>query len=594
MRRSRTTGLAAAAAALLIAVTGCASGSGQGSATGAGGGDAASAEYNAGLDGVVNPSTHAGGTVTYQLSSTPDSMDPGNTYYAFMWDFSRLYARSLTTYQPAPGQDGLKVVPDLATGLGTASDDGKTWTYHIRPGLKYSDGTPITTKDVKYAVERSNFAPDVLSNGPTYFNQYLVNNSPDYQGPYKDKGGGLNSIETPDDTTIVFHLSQPFADFDYLVANPQAAPVPQAKDGGADYVKNIVSSGSYMFQSYQDGVGATLVRNPNWSADSDQIRKQYPDKIVVQFNVAQTTIDQNLIAGNATMDLGGAGIAAATQATALSNPSQKAHIDDAQSGALAYVAISTAVKPFDNLHCRQAVAYAVDRLSAQTATGGDIHGDIATGILPPTVNGYRQYDDPYATPDHKGANSPEGLAKAKDQLAQCGQPGGFTTNLSARSDRPNEIALAQAVQASLKQVGITANIQQYPSGKYFTDNAGAPAFVHDHGIGLMMMAWAADWPTGYGFLEQILDGQTIKASGNSNLSELNDPAINQMLASAIGNTDSGARTKAWGDIDQAAMQQAPLVPLLDRKDPLYRPDSATNVYVTSAYGMYDYLNIGTK
>ncbi|MHB9862042.1 ABC transporter substrate-binding protein [Streptomyces sp. YIM S03343] len=585
MRRSKTTYVLAGAAVAALVVSGCGGGGG-------GSGTAGKAPaYNAGITGVVNPSDHKGGTVVYQLSSTPDSMDPGNTYYAFMWNFSRVYARALTTFQPAPKGAGLKLVPDLAQGLGKPSDNGKTWTYHIRPGLKFSDGTPITTKDVKYAIERSNYAPDVMSNGPTYFNAHLVDNTPKYQGPYKDKTGGLKSIETPDATTIVFHLSQPFADFDYLVSNPQTAPVPQAKDTGSDYVKHVISSGSYMFQSYTDGKGATLVRNPNWSASSDPIRKQLPDKITVQFNIAQTTVDQNLIAGNATLDVAGAGIAAQSQAAALSNPTQKGHIDDAQSGALAYVAISTAVKPFDNVHCRKAVEYAVDKVSAQTATGGDIHGDIATTILPPTVSGHVKYDL-YKTPGDKGANSPQGLAAAKDELKRCGHPGGFSTNLSARSDRPNEIAIAQAVQASLKKVGINVGIQQYPSGKYFTDNAGAPAFVHSHGLGLMMTAWAADWPTGYGFLQQIIDGRAIKASGNSNLSELNDPAINRMLDAAISNTDAAARTKAWGDIDKAAMEQASLVPLLYRKDPLYRPDHATNVFVTEAYGMYDYLNVG--
>jgi peptide/nickel transport system substrate-binding protein len=586
MRRSKTTFVLAGAAVAALVVSAC---GGNG-----GGGTAGKAPtYNAGITGVVNPSDHKGGTVVYQLSSTPDSMDPGNTYYAFMWDFSRVYARALTTFQPAAGSAGLKLVPDLAAGLGKPSDNGKTWTYHIRPGLKFSDGTPITTKDVKYAIERSNFAPDVMSNGPTYFNAYLVDNTPKYQGPYKDRTGGLKSIETPDATTIVFHLNQPFADFDYLLSNPQTAPVPQAKDTGSDYVKNVISSGSYMFQSYKDGKGATLVRNPHWSASSDPIRKQLPDKITIQFNIAQTTVDQNLIAGNATLDVAGAGIAAQSQAAALSNPTQKGHIDDAQSGALAYVAISTAVKPLDNVHCRKAVEYAVDKVSAQTATGGDIHGDIATTILPPTVSGHVKYDL-YKTPGYKGANSPEGLAAAKDELKRCGHPGGFSTNLSARADRPNEIAIAQAVQASLKKVGINVGIQQYPSGKYFTDNAGAPAFVHSHDLGLMMMAWAADWPTGYGFLQQILDGAAIKASGNSNLSELNNPAVNRTLDAAIGNTDAAARTKAWGDIDKAAMEQAPLVPLLYRKDPLYRPDHATNVVVTEAYGMYDYLNVGVK
>ena len=74
--------------------------------------------------------------------------------------------------------------------------------------------------------------------------------------------------------------------------------------------------------------------------------------------------------------------------------------------------------------------------------------------------------------------------------------------------------MATSVQASLKKVGINATIQQYPSGKYFSDYAGSTAFVHSHDLGLMMMAWAADWPTGYGFLDQIVAGNAIKASGN--------------------------------------------------------------------------------
>ena len=109
-----------------------------------------------------------------------------------------------------------------------------------------------------------------------------------------------------------------------------------------------------------------------------------------------------------------------------------------------------------------------------------------------------------------------------------------------------------------------------------------------------MSAWAADWPTGYGFLDQIIDGATIKASGNTNLSSLNDPTINSMLNAAIQNTDTTARTKAWGDIDKAAMADAAIVPLTYRLDLLYRPPNATNVYVTPAYGMYDYLTMGSS
>ena len=104
---------------------------------------------------MVNPSTHKGGTLTFGNSSTPDSTDPGNTYYAFMWNFARLYTMPLMTYKSCPGSCGLQVVPDLATGPGVVGDNGLTWTYHLQPDVKFEDGTTVTSADVKYAVERT-------------------------------------------------------------------------------------------------------------------------------------------------------------------------------------------------------------------------------------------------------------------------------------------------------------------------------------------------------------------------------------------------------------------------------------------------------
>jgi ABC-type transport system substrate-binding protein len=593
LRHRRLAALVVLATAGTLALSACSSSKSGGSTSSSSGGASSSSStkaatgYNAANTSVVNPSTNPGGTVKYELSDAPDSFDPGNTYYAFVWDFSRLYARPLTTFATAPGNAGLKLVPDLATSLGTPSG-GKTWTYTLRQGVKYQDGTEITSADVKYAVERSNFAPAVLSNGPTYFNANLVDNSTPYAGPYKDPTGNLASIQTPDKYTIVFNLKAPFADFDYLVSNPQTAPVPQAKDTGADYVKNIQSSGPYMFKSYVDGKSAVLVKNPNWSATTDPLRTQLPNEIDITMGVDQATIDQDLLAGSITSDLTGAGVLAATQPSILTDPTKKANADDALSGALAYMAINTTVKPLDNLDCRKAVEYATDKLSVQTALGGPLRGQIATTLLPPNVTGYTKFDM------YPSTNDSGDIAKAKDELTKCGQPNGFTVGLSARSDRPNEINAATAIQASLKKVGINVTIQQYPSGKYFSDFAGAPAFGTSHDLGLMMSAWAADWPTGYGFLDQIIDGATIKTSGNTNLSSLNDPNVNSMLNAAIQNTDTTARNKAWGDIDKAAMADAAIVPLTYRLDLLYRPPNATNVYVTPAYGMYDYLTMGSS
>ena len=582
MKSRNTTAALALAAALTLGATACGSSSNAdlklGSASGIG--IAADATKDAALTTIVSPSTTKGGTVTMEGAEAPDSLDPGNTYYAWVQNLSRLYARTLIAFKPVPGKDGLTVVPDLATSLGKASPDAKTWTYHIRPGLKYEDGEPITTKDVKYAIERSNFAPDVLSNGPTYFKSYLEGGD-QYQGPYKDKSpNGIASIETPNDTTIVFHLAKPFADFDYLATFSQTAPVPQAKDDGAGYVRHIMSSGPYKFASYTDGVSADLVRNPQWVQATDPIRKALPNEITIKFKVDPNTIDNNLLTGKDTVNVAGA-MQPDNQALALT-PKYINNTDASYASTTSYLAINPNVAPFDNADCRKAIEYAIDKVAVRNA-GGLVTGDVASTLLPPTVNGYTKFDD-YPTPGNQGD-----AATAKAELTACGKPDGFTANLTARSDQPTEMAEATAIQASLKQIGITATLKTFPSSTYLSDYVGVPSYVHEHQLGLMMTEWGADWPTGYGFLDQIADGGAIKPSGGNNLQELNDPAINQALANAISNTDAAARTKAWGDIDKMVLDTATVVPLVYPKNLFFRPNSATNVTVTQAYfGMYNY------
>ncbi|MFI6943245.1 ABC transporter substrate-binding protein [Streptomyces sp. NPDC050418] len=585
MKTKKATAVLAAAFALALTASAC---GGSDDDDGGKNPSGKKAVADAALEAVVNESSAKGGTVTFEHSDVPDSLDPGNTYYGWVQNFSRLYGRSLTSFTPAAGTDGLKIVPDLAKSLGKPSADAKTWTYELREGIKFQDGTEITSKDVKYAIERSNFAPEALSNGPTYFKAYLEGGEK-YKGPYKDKSPeGIASIETPDDHTIVFKLNKPFADFDYLATFSQTMPVPQKADTGAEYVKKIVSSGPYQFESYNEGRNAVLVRNKEWDKKTDPIRPALPDRIEIKFKVNPTTVDQHLLNDQITVDAAGTGLQTKTQPKVLTKSSEKAKTDNSYAGALTYLAMSTKVAPFDNIECRKAVQYAIDKASVQQALGGDTKGDVASTMLPPTVNGYVKYDM-YETEGSKGDE-----AKAKEHLEKCGQPDGFTTKLSARSDRPDEISMATAVKASLEKVGIRAEIVQFPSGKYFANFAGNPSYVHEKKLGLMMMAWGADWPTGFGFLDQIVNGSAIKPSGGNNLMELDDPKVNQALADGIGMTDAAARTKQWGEVDKLVMETASAVPLIYRKNLLYRPDSATNVTVTQAYlGMYDYLLIGT-
>jgi peptide/nickel transport system substrate-binding protein len=584
MRQRRKLAATATAVALSMVVAACGSDGGGGG----GGGGGGSAEYNAASESIVNESDAKGGTLKFVYSDAPDSMDPGDTYYAYNWNFTRLYARPLTTFKPAPGKAGLELVPDLAESLGEVSSDGLTWTYKLKQGITFDDGTPVTSKDVKYAIARSNYT-DELINGPKYFQQYL--DAGDYAGPYKDKNlDHFTGIETPDDATIVFKLKAPFSEFDFLVSNPQSAPVPQDKDKGLQYQAAVASTGPYKMESHEVGKSLVLVKNDTWDPATDENRKQLPDRIEVQFKVDANDIDQRLLNGQADVDLGGTGVQAQARSTLLQDEQQKANVDNPQTGFLRYAMLSTQVPPFDNADCRKAVLYAADHEAIQAAWGGTAGGDIATTALPPSTVGYEKADE-YGFLEDKNGN-PD---KAKEALEACGKPNGFSTKIAVRGDRPKDVASGEALQESLSKVGIKTSIEQYPSGDWSAQFAGNPQFVHANGLGIIIAGWGPDWPSGFGFLSQLVDGRAIKANGgNYNQMELNDPEVNALLDKGIQTTDENERNAIWTQVDQKVMASGALLPFVYEKTVLYRPENLTNVYVNQAFGgMYDYTQLGT-
>ncbi len=371
MKRPAKFGLAAVAAAAALTIAACGGSSGGG--TGSGGGSASSVSFNQGVTKVVHPSSATGGTITYADSSTPDSFDPGNTYYAWVLNFNRLYATPLVTFKSCPGTCGDQIVPGLATSLGQVSDNGLTWTYHLKQGVTYQDGTPVTSADVKYAVERT-FDRSVLPNGPSYY-PVLLKGGAKYPGPYKDKSkAGLSSITTPDKYTIQFHLASPYPDFNYVVAFSNSAPVPQAKDTGTNYQLHVQSTGPYMFQSYQLNKQLTLVKNPKYKASWDTQAKQLANKIVIDLNVNANDLDNRLMAGDIQVDAAGTGVQAAARAKILASNSLKQDSDDPLAGFLWFIYLNTKVAPMNNLNCRIAVEYAANKTELQTAYGGPVAG----------------------------------------------------------------------------------------------------------------------------------------------------------------------------------------------------------------------------
>jgi peptide/nickel transport system substrate-binding protein len=496
------------------------------------------------------------------------------------------------TYKACPGTCGLGLVPALATSPGVVSDNGLTWTYHIKPNVKFEDGTTVTSADVKYAVERT-FDRGKLPLGPSYFTFLLAPQKPAYPGPYTDRSKnlmGLKAVTTPNATTIQFHLAKPFADFNYVVAIPQTAPVPPNKDTGANYQLHPISSGPYMFQSYQINKQLTLVPNPHWNPATNPQVKQLPSKIIQTMNVNANDIDNRLMAGDVDVDAAGTGVQAAARAKILSTPSLKANADNPLIQRLWFTALGTQVPPLNNVHCRMAVEYAYSKVDYQTAYGGPVAGgEIASTASPPVLIGHKNFDLYEATTKPNGD-----LAKAKQELAACGQPNGFTTAISYRSDRPKEASAAQSLQASLARVGIKTTLHGYPTATYGANFAGVPKYAHAHDFGIMVYGWAPDWPDGFGQFYYIVDGAAISPAGNTNLSELNDPVVNNLLTKFGSTADDAARNALTSQIDMQVMKDAAILPGIYAKNLLYRPPNMTNVFIQQSYGMYDYGVLGVK
>jgi peptide/nickel transport system substrate-binding protein len=585
MKRRPAVAAVAVGTALVLGLTAC-SGSSNSSSTGS---TTATAAYNAGVGKFFNASNTKGGTLRIANAADWDSLDPADTYYAYTWDFIRLYGRSLTTFGASAGAAGSKLVPDLAESLGVSSDGAKTWTYKIRKGVKFEDGTTVTSKDVKYAVERS-LDKDTFVNGPTYLNDFL--DLQGYTSPYKDTSAdklGLKAIDTPDDSTIIFHLKTAFSGFDYFAMMPATIPVPQAKDTGTKYKEHVVSTGPYKFETNNLGKNFTLVRNTAWDASTDPIRKALPDRIEVSLNVNANDIDNRLLAGDLDIDVAGTGVQPATQSKVLVDANLKKNADSAQNARLWFTVLNSDVAPLDNIHCRKAVLYAADHQGYQRAYGGEVGGDIATNLMPPVIPGAKSVDL------YNVKSKPTGdIDTAKSELQQCGQPSGFATNISYRAERPKEKATAESLQQSLAKVGIKLTLKPYPTSDYAKLYAGKPDFSKTNKLGLKIYGWAADWPDGFGFLQQIIDSRVIRAAGGNTNMGIKLPEVDALVDQALQTTDTTAREAIWAQADQKVMESAEVLPGIWARGLLYRPPNMTNVGVTDGYGMYEYTAIGVK
>lgn len=564
MRRGRPlTRLIVAGAVVALTSSACFGG-------GDGGGD--------GGGGTRRTASSPGGTLNLMMSADFAHLDPARNYDASSLNFGRLLYRTLTTYKAARGKAGNEVVGDLATDTGTTSDGGRTWTFTLRDGLKYEDGTEIKADDIKYGIERA-FDP-ALPGGPQYFQLSLANVPAGYAGP-KKSGKGLDSIVVAGEK-ITLKLKKPFPDFSFAAAMPTSAPVPRARDTGAAYDRRPFSSGPYKILKYERAKTLTLTRNTFWDQKTDAVRHAYPDQVVCTFGVEPSTIDQRLIA-----DSGQDRAALAFDTTlgpesipqALSSPSVKSRTISGLDGYLLYLAINT--RTVKDVRVRQAINYAVNKESYRTARGGKYAGDYASTILTPLVPGHRDYDL-YKAPPRGDAE------KAKQLLQQAGVQIPLRLTMASPSVGKG-VTQAVAVQAALKRAGIEVTIQSVTPELYL-DTLGTAAKMPD----LAFSNRGADWPSGSTVLPPMFDGRQIKARGNSNISMFNVPAINAEIDRINAITDPKLQAPEWGKLDERIMKEAPIVPLIYNAGIHLRGSQIRGGYLHAYYGQWDLVSLSVR
>ncbi|MFE4368834.1 ABC transporter substrate-binding protein [Streptomyces sp. NPDC056835] len=543
-------------------------------------------DNDAKADGADKGKPQKGGTLSVLNTEAQSDFDPARLYTSGGGNVPSLVFRTLTTRDRENGPAGTKVVPDLATDTGRPNADATEWTYTLKEGLKFEDGTPITTADIKYGIERS-FAAE-LSGGAPYLRDWLIGGA-DYEGPYKDKKG-LASIETPDARTIVFKLNKPEGDFPFVATQTQFAPVPKAKDTGATYEEHPVSSGPYkVVKNEGDGQRLVLERNPHWSEKTDEERHAYPDTIDVRAGLDAAVINQRLSTSS------GADAAAITTDTNLgpaelaqvgSDKALAARVGTGNFGYTNYLAFNPKVKPFDNPKVRQAISYAINRTSVINAAGGSALAKPATTFLPEQpAFGYTPYD-------HFPAGKTGDPAKAKELLKEAGYADGLTISLthSTAQNRETSPEVATAVQEALKQAGITVKLQGLEPNAFNE----ARWSVKDS-PGFFLSRWGADWPSGGPFLAPIFDGrQIVKDGSNFNHAQLDDPSVNKEIDEINKLTDLSAAAERWGALDKKIGEQALDVPLFH---PVYKRlygKDVKNIVISDWTGVLDISQVAVK
>jgi peptide/nickel transport system substrate-binding protein len=476
------------------------------------------------------PGASRGGVVTAFASDMPTSLDPTAAYTpATGAILGSLVERSLTQYVYDPASREMVLVPDIATDTGIPNADFTSWTFTVRSGVRFENGTEVTAADVAYGIERSLDHKDFPSGAP-YSKEYFLDGHT-YRGPSLSGTDYAGVVVKGDRLTI--KMARPFPDMPYYAALPAIGPIPQLGSSPAVYARHPVSTGPYRVAAFMPGKSLTLVRNAYWDPDTDPVRHAYPDRWRILLSTSAAHADAIIL-----------GTSAVGQ-TALSLDSVDS-ADYAKAEASGQVAVGPRLcthmlfpdnRKITDVRVREAIGYAYPYRKMARASGfipgvTQLYG---SSELPPGFPGRQQYD--VVRP---GRTRPD---KARALLEAAGYPPGkyplsFVYDASDPADVSYKSLLARGLTAGGFSVTPFRTSSPTESSAVDRDPHAPINLRRDDG------GWCTDWPSGNGMLAPVFGSH-----GSANVEFFSEPSVDEALA-RISGLPIDQQSAQWGLLDK--------------------------------------------
>ncbi len=498
-----------------------------------------------------------GGTITVYLPGDPgpDTLDPTGGWQVTGNSIQQaLTSRSLTQY--ARDDNGQPVlVPDLATDLGTPNDDYTEWTFTIREDATWEDGKPVTPEEVAFGICRS-LDSDAFPSGPgTEYSKNYFADADKYDGPYTGKDPECKkwtgvSVEGQD---VTIKMSTPFPDMDYWGSFMAMGPAPLGNASKPpNYGQKPLSNGPYRVDSYRPNEELTLVKNDQWSADSDPARHQYADEWVFKFNQDQAKVDEIMLSGNSDSQT-----AVSTSLGSDKYASANGELGDrlVQQTSQCVSTLTPDYSTIKEIEVRKALAYAYPYEDVWIS-GGEVPGVTripANSVMPPGMAGKKDFQV-------DGAQITYDPEKAKALLAEAGY-----------GDKPYEITmvyyevdpLAKPAQDQItkgfENSGFSVKaipVQESPYNIWLDPDSKINKQLNLRGVN-----WCSDWPAGSTMIPPLLKGGAVY-----NTAGFDEPVINDEMDN-IATLPLDEQADAWGSLDEKIMTDYfPIIPTAYRND----------------------------